>query len=657
MHGRWLLVPQRVVEGSALLMVSSAAYLGLRTPVWGKFDPLPAGVPWFIGYLATVLLVTVILRHVARRGRRLPRLIAAATAVMATALLVGMVEARVALAHRVSQQADPWPPHLAEARAVLLDTLPAGRRAEWALRVGSHRLVERGQFVEPITVPSSWPFPTDAELAVVHIDSTTVDLWARAGGPDSKAACQSIVLRDVDPADSAGRRQRCDGRHDVPATLTFLRPPRVPDPVAPVPDGPRAESWSQYRHDAGRSGIDPEPPSTGDAAATGWRAVVDGQVRASVSVAGDVVLVGAHGTGSLTALDRRTGAQRWVVRVPNWIHQDAASDGRTVVVGFGDNLASFAGRLPSGVAAYDLESGTHLWTAFDAGSVMTTPVILDSVIIYGTGAGLLRKRRLATGDLMGERVLPGMVTMAPPVLIGDTVVFTLDYGTTCAIDATTLDALWCRTLHDLRMLGHAGPAIAGDEVIISGAATVASPTLGEFLSLPRGLDFTLVRSALFPGQYEAYAGQVFVGLDLHDGHVRWRSPLFANPHLVPGHTSGTAVVDDALAAIVLPLADTVVAFDIATGRIRWARPAHGARGPVLVVAHHVVLAGRDGIVQVRDIVDGTLTCTLNRATGWDRAGPVLEGGLAVFVNLVGEVEAMPLAQLLNCGGDVDRPEG
>lgn len=637
--------PTAVVRlGLGGVVVGLAAFLGLRTPAWGKYDPLPTGPGWALLYVLVAALAVAAAVIAGRSSRRLLRW-GSTAALLGLVVLVGaMTFDRVQLSRTVDAQVDPWPPRLERVEEVRLDALEPRQRAAWAVRIGAHRLVRPDGGFRQITIPASWPFPSDVELATVVLDVDHVDLWARAAGHDSAAACHSIVVHHPDPADTATRRTRCDGQQVPPPGLAWSRPPIDTDTIPAIPAAASEESWTQYRHDPLHSAVTDTP---GDAP-PGWTTAVDGRVRASASVVGDLVLVGGHGTGSLTALDLATGAERWVARLPNWVHQDPVSDGRIVVVGFGDNLASFAGRLPSGVAALDLATGEPLWTAFDAGSVMTSPVIHGAAIIYGTGVGTLHRRALADGALLAERVLPGMVTMAPPALVGDTLVVALDHGMACAIDAVSLADLWCHTLPDLRMVGHAAPTVDRGEVLVSGAATLATPTMSEYLHLSPWLVRDLLWSGLFPGQYEVYAGQVFAALDLHDGHVRWRSPLFANPRSVPGHTSGTAVIEDSLAVIVLPIADTLVSFDPVTGRVRWARAGHGGRGPVLVAEHRVILTGRDGVIEVRDIADGRLTCTVRRGTGWDRAGPVLAHGLVILVNLVGEVEAIPLRRLLSC---------
>lgn len=143
-------------------------------------------------------------------------------------------------------------------------------------------------------------------------------------------------------------------------------------------------------------------------------------------------------------------------------------------------------------------------------------------------------------------------------------------------------------------------------------------------------------------------GQQLTALDLHTGAIRWRSRIFASTRKVTGHTSGTASLDDSLGAIVLPYADTLATFRLRDGSVLWTAGAHGARGAPLIVDDHVVLAGHDGVVELRDLLSGRLTCEMTREVGYDRAGPALAGGQMVFADLNGLLEGVPLADLLEC---------
>jgi outer membrane protein assembly factor BamB len=251
--------------------------------------------------------------------------------------------------------------------------------------------------------------------------------------------------------------------------------------------------------------------------------------------------------------------------------------------------------------------------------------------------------------LLAERDLPGGVVMAPPLIIGDTVVVTLEASHVCAFLAADFRNLWCRNFPGQQMFGHASPSVDAGIVIASGVATPVFLTVDEFRKLSLGLQLKSLRAVLFPRYWsEVWPGQLFTGLELSTGRVVWQSPLFAERRELTGHSSGTAAVENGIGVIVLPLADTVVAFDARTGSILWTSGANEARGPALILDGQVVVAGRNGIIEIRQLADGALRCTITRRVGYDRAGPARAGGLVIFANLEGEVEAIPVGELMSC---------
>lgn len=627
----------------AVLLLTLAAWFGFRAPVWQKYDPIPAGPLAATMYLLAAIGVAWLLLRLGVGQRRAASWLTRGGVLGLVVLLVAMAGARLRVAAIERDNPNPFPPRNELIAASHVDLLVPAERLNWALRVAAHALLDGEGVHLPTVIPDSWPFPRDVELAVRRVNEVELDLWARTA--DGEASCVTLQLTTDLLADSAARRERCAEAEEAPAGLAFASPVHGADPDPSLTTDAIRPAWIQYRADAHRSGRAEVP---GSPRGTEWHVTVDAQLRATVSVSGDIVLVGAHDTGSLTALDRTTGEVRWIARAPNWIHQDPVTDGQVVIVGFGDNAASFNGRAPSGVAAWELATGRHLWTTFDDGSVMTAPVLLDSVIVYGTGSGLLVERRVDTGALLEQDTLPGFVTMAPPVAIGDTVVFGLDHGSVCAVLVPALDTLWCQEFDDLRMLGHSSPTVFGDVVTVSGVATAGTPTLEEWRTLGRSLMVRLVRSVLFPGRYDELASQVFAGVGLHDGSVRWRSPLFSDPRRVPGHTSGTAAGTDSMAVIVLPVVDTLVGFEPSTGEVHWVGNGGASRGPPLVVNDRIILATRAGAVRVLDLATGRQLCQRVGGPRYDRTGPTLAGDLVIFASRFGDVDAMPLADVLTC---------
>jgi len=245
--------------------------------------------------------------------------------------------------------------------------------------------------------------------------------------------------------------------------------------------------------------------------------------------------------------------------------------------------------------------------------------------------------------------LPGGAIMAPMALAGDTLVATLDRNHVCAFTLSSLTRLWCRRLAHLRKLGHAAPTVVDGHVIISGLTTMfALPVSAITHGFGWAARHYLRRVFESAGGDESIAGQMIVSLKLGSGETRWVSQPFAARAAVTGHNSGTAAVESGVGIIVLPNADTVVAFAARSGAVLWSAGAHGARGPALIADGHVVVGGRDGVIQTWNARTGAVECTTTRTTGFDRAGPAYAGGLLIFADLDGGVEAIARSVVLDC---------
>ncbi|MCA0375134.1 MAG: PQQ-binding-like beta-propeller repeat protein [Gemmatimonadetes bacterium] len=574
-------------------------------------------------------------------------------ALLLTLLLVGMAGARARLEWESARSTDHWPPRSADNVATASDSTAFARladdeRARWAARVAQHRLLTDSSSWPAggtLAIPASWAFPPGVRVARLR-DSVRMYVWART--PDGTAACVA------EPA--LEEMRECGERPVAPAAQSFRAITRVIDPT-PSPLAPLAADatgWTQYRrngaHDARQAS---DARGSADTAASTpapprWSYRIDGPIRSAVSLAGDLALIGAHGSGAVVALDVATGRPRWTSRVPSWVHMDIVSDGRVAAVGFGDNHRSFTGRAPSGTSVYDLATGQLRWTRFDESSNMSGPLLRDSVLVYGTALGIIRTRALADGRLLAEDTLPGGVVMAPPAASGDTVVFTLEHDAACAVLAPTLRRLWCRTFPGHRMMGHAASAIADGQVVLSAVTTIGNLSWAEFRAAPFALARRLVTTALFPVVSTEHGGQRLIALDLATGEERWRTPNFPKVRWVDGHTAGTASLSDSIGLAVLPEADVTVGFDPRDGRVRWSAPAHLARGPALLYGTRAIVTAMDGTLEVRDAVRGGVWCAARRAVGFDRSGPAVGAGAAFLASREGTVEAVPLADVLRC---------
>jgi outer membrane protein assembly factor BamB len=444
----------------------------------------------------------------------------------------------------------------------------------------------------------------------------------------------------------AGKRPPAPERFAFPARGADVSPARAAQLEAVALHGDTVAdslgAWRQYRRDARHDGV----LVAARTANVTWHNRVSGELRSTPSVADGVVMVGSHGTGTLAAFDATTGQKMWSHRLPNWIHQDAVSDGEFVVVGFGDNHASFTGRLPAGVAAYSLHTGVRAWTVFDESSIMTSPVIVGPAVVYASASGRLRRRDLATGALLAERQLPGGVIMAPPALVGDTLVVALDPATVCAVHVHTFATLWCRAFPKAFMMGHYALTVNRGVVYAASSQVLQALTLREVLQMPVDRWPRVVEALVSPRFFAA--GQRLHAMRLHDGSLQWESSMRVTSRDVGGHPAGTAVVDGRYGAIMYPAQDSLVGFDAVSGAIRWTLGGRGTRGPLLLHDGLVIHAGRDGGIESRDIATGALRCRVQLPVGFDRAGPTIAGDVLYVADVEGGVHAMPAALVTRC---------
>lgn len=631
-----------------VLALASVAWFVVGPHDAEYYEWLPRGVRAVVPGGVALVLVAVVLRVARRLAPGMLGIALRLGAITIVLTLAAMAGFRAALEWDAARSTDHWQPRIADNRATASDSLAFARltpaeRAAWAARVAQHRVLTDSAAWPAggaLTVPRSWAYPPAVTVARIA-DEARVRIWARAG---SETAC--VASPAVSEANECGEVS-------PPSDATFSAVVRVLDPTPAPLAAPLASSvnatWLQYRRTSAHDAQVAEGAAdSATQALDAWSHRIDGPIRSAASVVGDRVLIGTHGTGTIMAIDARTGASRWSSRVPNWIHMDIVSDGRVAAVGFGDNARSFTGRAPSGISVFDLATGALRWTRFDESSNMSGPLLRDSVLVYGTAVGVIRTRAIADGRLIAEDTLPGGVIMAPPSAHGDTVVFTLEHDLVCAVLAPTLRRLWCHQYPGYRMMGHAASAIANGQVVLSAVTTLGNLTWAEFRAAPFGLARRLVQTALFPVVSTEHGGQRLLALDLATGEERWRTTNFPKVRWVDGHTAGSASLGDTVGLVVLPEADVTVGFDPRNGHVRWTAPAHLARGPALLVGTIAIVTGMDGTLDVRNAVGGGVLCQAKRDVGFDRSGPAVRGRTMYFASRDGTVEAVPLADVMRC---------
>jgi outer membrane protein assembly factor BamB len=437
---------------------------------------------------------------------------------------------------------------------------------------------------------------------------------------------------------------RCDGGEPE-------QPPPIVAPLGPVgiDSAPGRElaltsaSWPQERFDAARSGI-----VSSTAFPVSWRVDLHQEFRAVASIVGNRVLVGAHGSGWLAALDRRTGAIVWHTRVPNWIHQNPVAANGIVVVGVGDKLRRAGSKIGlgiSGVYAADLRDGSLRWFERTSGSVMIAPAISGNTVVYGDGHGTLWARSLSDGVLMWRRPMRGVAVMASPAIVDSVVYMAQAPRSLCAYDVASGAERWCHDVsRGLLLGGDPTPSVIGGAVYWS----VAEPMSGVKMLLEGGrVAVDYVRDRLY-GRARPSAQQWLFAIDARTGQLRWSRRL-GGGHEAKGNIAGTAVGFAKGIVFVAPLAGRTVALDTATGAELWSTPSDAfSRGAVTVVDSFVIASDYAKHLHIIRSSDGSIACTASLPDALDRSGPAISGNTAFLTTLHGTVIAEPVANLLAC---------
>ena len=515
-----------------------------------------------------------------------------------------------------------------------------------------HRRITR-RYAEKIGDLARWVRPPERALvsisasadsgwmATASLEGATCRIWVR----DST---QRHVAGDIEGSPGCGAPEMRTGRHSISSVV-------APGNESEFLSADIHGEWAQHRSQADKSGI------TGDSASGSyrWTTRIAGPIRASAAIAGNQVFVGAHGNGELAAISLSTGKLGYRIRVPNWVHHEPVIGQKLAVVGFGNNEPSPLGRSiigspPSGVAAYDRATGIERWRAYTPGSVMTSPVLAGSIVAVITGANEAYGWELSSGRQLWRSATPDHSPMGNPALVDSVMLFGVEPATVCALVVRTGRRLYCKVL-DVRGwgAGHASIAVAGDvalQVYEADPEGWGVPPDGRVFALARRVIGLPPKRQRQPPP-DAVREQVMVALRLQDGTEQWRVGLGRGTRRVPGHIAGTPTVDKGIAYVPSPTSGTIVAIEVATGRVIWSAPVLPARGSVLVSGGKVFAATSSGTV-VLDARTGAVLCRQRLRVGADRAGPAMSGGTAVLTLLDGTVMARPLDDWLSCAAVV-----
>ncbi|MES2180042.1 MAG: PQQ-binding-like beta-propeller repeat protein [Gemmatimonadota bacterium] len=464
------------------------------------------------------------------------------------------------------------------------------------------------------------------------VDTTHCSIWVR----DSTLRNESAELEG---APYCGKTLRAKQRMVRTVTAQLDAPERGfrPEDIR--------DTWLQHRADRSRSGI-----GSTAAGPYRWTTRVAGELLGSVAVAGNQLFVGAHGNGEFVALTLDSGRVGYRLRTPNWIHHEPVVTSDAVIVGFGNNEMrptenQFLGSDPSGIVAYDRRTGVERWHRYTRASMMTSPVVRDSIVASISASQEATGWRISDGKELWRTMLPASGPMANPLLIDTLMVVGLEKSVICVLDVRTGVSVYChRAASGVWGAGHASTAVAGTTLL---HAFDQGVSLGSLLRARR-FGFAAAKMLRLPGWSYTLSEQVLVGFELATGRELWRVRLGIGQYERNGHVAGTPTVADGVVYVPSPISGRVTAVRPDSGRVIWSTDVRTARGSVVVTRGAVLVSTLDTALVVLDASTGRVRCRQHLPGLSDRAGPTLAGETGIMTFRNGIVAARPVADWLSC---------
>jgi outer membrane protein assembly factor BamB len=407
----------------------------------------------------------------------------------------------------------------------------------------------------------------------------------------------------------------------------------------PEPDSSRPlvlGDWPQHRADSRRTGI---VGFMGPARR--WDTWVSGELRASASVAGSQVFVGAHGNGELASLDLRTGVLMWRMRAPNWIHHEPVVKGELLAYGFGNN----EGTPPNGFDVRDRRTGRLLWRQLVQSPAMGAPIIHHGLVVGAEASGRIHAWSQSTGQHVwtseiwsSKSYTVSPMPMMNPLLKDDsTLAVSFEKTGWCLFKVSSGQRFACSSSGTIGWgSGHSSPTRADSLILLSGNSNYRIPVWAKILGIS-------------PDHVKQKENKISVlAFDGVSGRKVWETKLSGQTSAVYGHIAGTPVVEGRQAYIALPTIGEVVSLVASTGRVRWRAKTLPARGSVTVVAGRVFVATSNSTWVILDAMNGQKVCENRLPGNVDRAGLTVAGSTGVLTFSGGLVSAAPVSDWLAC---------
>jgi outer membrane protein assembly factor BamB len=386
-----------------------------------------------------------------------------------------------------------------------------------------------------------------------------------------------------------------------------------------------ATNWLTFRMGPTNNAVVADPPLQ-----VTWKTVTGGAISSSPTTDGTLLYVG-NNTGYLNAIDLQTGNVVWTRHLPNALMSAPLLYNGLVIVGVGDELSTgsspqavFVGIGPSAIDAFDARSGATQWHAAVAGSAMSTPAIVNGVLVHHNGAGWITALDPATGKQKYARNLHSLASMSAALPVA---------GNRFITSGVLENAVWDLNVADGSTVWRAGFSPEGSGHGDCPAVTDGTRVVCDYMVPAPGQTYTIAGNK---------ATQRAFALDIKTGATLWDVPLETgvlpprNEAAIPLLYNGRVYFGSCVVAFMHGL-------DLATGHLVWETHVHGVVKSGSVIVDGVLYFGdMAGYLWAVDPNTGTVLGDKKMGSGFNVGSPIVVGKTLIIGSRTGTVYALPL---------------
>lgn len=363
-----------------------------------------------------------------------------------------------------------------------------------------------------------------------------------------------------------------------------------------------AADWTQSRADAQHTsdaGEALQPPLAVD-----WKINVGGTIVPSLVVSNSTLYAVVYDTGTVFALDDRTGTQKWKFQ---------AESGTIESTPAVSNGSIFIGSDNGYVYKVDTSSGRMTWRSTVYSGMYSSPLAYDGKIFIGTNGADLYALDEGTG---GHSWSLGNVTQSSPAG-WDGKIYAGTYG--------YMDS--AKTLAGIP---------SSQSVIQHGAFYALDASSGAVVwSYDLGNDYFHSSPAVYNGTiYVAAHNGTLYAFDAGTGHVQWT-------HDLGYETDASPSIDPATGTVFIgTFGGHVFALDARSGSVKWISAYYGPIYASAAVSGGVLYgATQDGMLFALNIADGSGLWTYNTGASEVFVSPAVADGHLFFATNTGDIYA------------------